>query len=681
MHAILLFAALLTRLADMVSIVESDTTYCDSLFCVTGTISYVIAYQENFCHVLIEEDGIGIDISGTLGTEPPRPGDVICIEGVFADTRTDGVQPQFTRLTTIGHRVPPVPAKGKASEIMSGRHDFHRAHLVGEVCDAGSSGTNPFWNFLSIISDGHRYYAPIPVRGASLGQLEGLIGSKVQLDGFPTSHDRSYRFLDERRFMVADMNHITVIAKPAQDPFSAAPSVADLRRLMPEQISQLGRHKAIGRVLTVWQNNNALLRMSDNRIAIVSFSDPTSAKRGQHVEVIGYPSTDGFILRLSRALSRPFAGTDLVKSDSRSLDADDAKDIASIKAFDQGSRQGRRIRLCGNVAGFPKNKSEMQSFLLEVDGWLLTVDFSSQPQVAKSLEPGCRVRLTGTCVLETESWRVMSNGKLMNGIMLVIDRADDLVILKRPPWWTPLRLSILIVFLLLLLAGILFWNRMLHRLSEKRGLELFRERSANAQAELKTEERTRLAVELHDSLSQILTGAAMQLDAGEIGAAKRILASCRRELRCCLWDLRSHAIDAERFDDAIRETLAPHIGKRQATISLSIPSATLSEPLRHAALRIIREATVNAIRHGHATAISISGKLANRRLSITITDNGRGFDPNVSTGSASGHFGILGMRERARAFNGSLTITSAPGKGTKVAVTLEETPEYDLETA
>lgn len=118
MHAILLFAALLTRLADMVSIVESDTTYCDSLFCVTGTISYVIAYQENFCHVLIEEDGIGIDISGTLGTEPPRPGDVICIEGVFADTRTDGVQPQFTRLTTIGHRAPP-PYRPKGKPLKS----------------------------------------------------------------------------------------------------------------------------------------------------------------------------------------------------------------------------------------------------------------------------------------------------------------------------------------------------------------------------------------------------------------------------------------------------------------------------------------------------------------------------------------------------------------------------------
>ncbi len=62
-------------------------------------------------------------------------------------------------------------------------------------------------------------------------------------------------------------------------------------------------------------------------------------------------------------------------------------------------------------------------------------------------------------------------------------------------------------------------------------------------AELKTAERTRLAAEIHDSISQILTGAAMQLDAGETAAAKRILASCRRELRACLWDLRSRALD------------------------------------------------------------------------------------------------------------------------------------------
>ena len=70
---------------------------------------------------------------------------------------------------------------------MDGRHDFHRALLVGEVRDVEPSGTNPCWNYLSIIDDGRQYYAPIPVHGASLKDLEALIGSTVRLDGFPDS--------------------------------------------------------------------------------------------------------------------------------------------------------------------------------------------------------------------------------------------------------------------------------------------------------------------------------------------------------------------------------------------------------------------------------------------------------------------------------------------------------------
>jgi signal transduction histidine kinase len=212
----------------------------------------------------------------------------------------------------------------------------------------------------------------------------------------------------------------------------------------------------------------------------------------------------------------------------------------------------------------------------------------------------------------------------------------------------------------------------LRNLSEKRGRELFRERSASALAELKTTERTRLAADIHDSISQILTGAAMQLDAGETNAAKRILASCRRELRACLWDLRNHALDAENFADAVRETIAPHLRGRAVVIDLNFPSDKMSEAFRHAALCIIREATVNAIRHGRAETIEIAGELSERRLVFTVTDDGKGFDPANCHGSADGHFGILGMRERAKAFNGSVKIASKPGNGTKVSVVLEE---------
>jgi signal transduction histidine kinase len=229
----------------------------------------------------------------------------------------------------------------------------------------------------------------------------------------------------------------------------------------------------------------------------------------------------------------------------------------------------------------------------------------------------------------------------------------------------------------LVIAAILIWNRQLKNLSEKRGKELFRERSASAIAELKTEERTRLAAEIHDSISQILTGAAMQLDAGEIQAAKRILASCRRELRACLWDLRSHALDAENFSDAIKETLVSHMNGRSASIEIDIPSSKMSERLRHAALCIIREAVVNAIRHGRAETIAISGDFDGHNLVFSIVDDGKGFNPTTARGSKDGHFGLLGMRERAKAFKGSVTISSSSGNGTEIAVVLEDHDENE----
>ena len=73
----------------------------------------------------------------------------------------------------------------------------------------------------------------------------------------------------------------------------------------------------------------------------------------------------------------------------------------------------------------------------------------------------------------------------------------------------------------------------------------------------------------------------MQLDAGETGAAKRILASCRRELRCCLWDLRSRALDAKDFQDAVR--LARGLKPDLIILDLRMPvkdgSATAAEIL------------------------------------------------------------------------------------------------------
>ena len=676
LSTITLLAASLVRLGDLAAAVEADTYDHCAEFCVTGTVTYVLNFQEKFYHVLVEDGGRGVDIVGTINPGPPPvPGDRVRLDGAIVPSVAGSIIPEFRTLERLGRGKAPTPVEGSAEEIMSGRHDFQRAHLVGELRDVEPSGTNPCWNYLSIISGGRQYYAPIPSRGATLAELEALIGSTVKLDGFPNPHNSSYRFLEERHFLVSNLDRIEILSHPPEDLFEKAPSVAALRQLSSEMIPLLGRHKAEGRLITIWQSRNALLMMKDGRYAIVSFIDPVDIPRGESVEVIGYPSTDGFTLRLSRAMARRSECTPFKEPPAIPFSESDFKRHLSAESLTKITLQGKRIQLCGTIADFGEGQRESKTIPLAIAGRLLDIDFSAVPQFCGKIVPGCRVRVAGTCVLATENWSSLSSGTQLTGIRLVVDRPNDVEILARPPWWNLTRLTGVVAILVFIIAAILIWNRSLRNLSEKRGRELFRERSASALAELKTTERTRLAAEIHDAISQVLTGAAMQLDAGEIQTAKRILASCRRELRECLWDLRSHALDAENFADAIRETLAPHLGEINVSIDIDIPASQMSESLRHAALCIIREATVNAIRHGRARNVAISGGLDGRRLEFSVVDAGRGFDPARAKGSKDGHFGLLGMRERAKAFNGSVAITSSPGNGTEVSVTLEAQSE------
>ena len=674
--AFAILVAAMTQLSDVATAVKTDTVPPCPDFCVTGTVAYALHFDGRRCQILVEDGDIGVVATATHDSATlPDLGDRVLLEGALVRLDQGDIRPEYNRIETLGHTDPPPPREGPATEIMSGRHDFHRAILIGEVRDVEPSGTSPNWNYLSLISEGHQYYVPIPTSGATLRQIEPLIGSMVRLDGFPDSHNCSRRFLDERRFVVSGYSNIDVITPPPDDPFVNAPAVESLRRLSSEALPRLGRHKTLGRLIAKWQSVHALLEMSDSRKALITFSSATDLPRGAAVEVIGYPSTDGFFLRLSRAIGRQVAGEQFAEPEVQDLDKHILEDLLSDDFSDKLILQGKRIRLCGTIADFGEGPRESKTLPLSIAERLLDVDFSSVPESCDAIVPGCKVRVTGTCVLATENWASLSTGTTLNGIRLVVDRPDDVEILARPPWWNLTRLSVVIALLVIVIAAILFWNRELRKLSEKRGRELFRERSASAIAELKTSERTRLAAEIHDSISQILTGAAMQLDAGETQAAKRILASCRRELRCCIWDLRGNALEAVNLADAIKATLAPHLGGCSLALDFDVPSSSLSEAIRHAALSIIREATVNAIRHGHARTVAVSGELSGRRLSFSVVDDGKGFDPEDCRGSAEGHFGLMGMKERAKSFNGSFSISSSPENGTEIAVTLEDSPQ------
>jgi two-component system, NarL family, sensor histidine kinase UhpB len=92
-----------------------------------------------------------------------------------------------------------------------------------------------------------------------------------------------------------------------------------------------------------------------------------------------------------------------------------------------------------------------------------------------------------------------------------------------------------------------------------------------------------------------------------------------------------------------------------------------------AVFRIAQEALTNSVRHSKATEVTVSLKSSEKKLVLCITDNGVGFDTEDQISlSAGGRFGLISMRERAIAAGGEFRVESAPGKGTKVIVELNQ---------
>lgn len=194
-------------------------------------------------------------------------------------------------------------------------------------------------------------------------------------------------------------------------------------------------------------------------------------------------------------------------------------------------------------------------------------------------------------------------------------------------------------------------------------------------------ERNRLARELHDTLAHSLTALSVSLETVkayfDIDREKSrelletSLETTRKgasETRRALKSLRSSDLEDLGLGLAIQRTAESAAARLNLNLEIDLPDPmpSLSPGIEQTIHRIVQEAVENVARHSQATKLSVRLK-SNGHTILTVEDNGTGFDTSKET---TGHFGLVGMRERAELAGGSLSIESKNGRGTRVVLTI-----------
>jgi signal transduction histidine kinase len=197
------------------------------------------------------------------------------------------------------------------------------------------------------------------------------------------------------------------------------------------------------------------------------------------------------------------------------------------------------------------------------------------------------------------------------------------------------------------------------------------------------EERRRLARELHDETSQILSALIMNIDVLEtevsvpapsrsrLEAAKALAEEAARNLGKVLLDLRPALLDEFGLVAALRWYISQFQDMWDLPVDFAADGAKrLPEHVETAAFRIVQEALANVARHARASEAHVREWVEGEAVHLEIVDDGAGFDVEEAmvrarNGDAAG---LTGMRERAELLGGSLQVRSRPGKGTAVSV-------------
>ncbi len=205
-------------------------------------------------------------------------------------------------------------------------------------------------------------------------------------------------------------------------------------------------------------------------------------------------------------------------------------------------------------------------------------------------------------------------------------------------------------------------------------------------------ERNRMARELHDTLAHTLSGLSVQLETARTfwdvdeatakGLLDQSLAATRsglQETRRALQSLRASPLEDLGLVLALRELAESAESRTYLKLNLNLPTQPIELPaaIEQGIYRVAQEAVNNVVKHATAQTLTLSLKIEDQ-IELLVADDGVGFSTtstsSTSTGSVDGkdgHYGLVGIQERAALIHGQLTITSQPQQGTTILLQVE----------
>ena len=620
--------------------------------------------------VVMRDETAGIYFEGTQSVVAKiRRGDLIEIEGV---SDPGGFAP-FVRLQKyrkLGTAPIPEPQHVTFEQLINGKLDAQWVEVSGVVRNSEPANYSSMRGKLELATGGER----LAVRTSDPLTAGAYVDAEVTLRGVCFNQHNANRQLVSPMLHVPVGSPIFVSATSPADPYSLPLTpVATLMQFEPQ--GNYGHRVHVRGVVTFHRAGQFLWLRENGRGLKIQTKQADTVRAGDEVDVLGFPNRGDYTPILEDAVFRVVKPGDTPAPTDVTTTTAAVEHDADLIEFEAALRELKPVIQGSNLV------AEL-SLNWGTDSVKALLQLPLNQQIPKEWSEGSLLRVVGICSVTRDESGPVSGIWTPRSFRLLLRSMADVNVAQPPPRWTLERIFWLFVAIsitsLLVAAGAMMVAR--RRLKEQAT------RRALAEAEFAAilKERNRVAREIHDTLAQGLGAISMRLELAKnelktdaaaatqhIEAAHQQARGSLAEARNSIWNMRSQVLEKRDLPGALSDIL------RQLTdgTGIEIKCPTRNQPRRlppvveNDLLRIGQEAITNAVKHARAKHIELAFDLDEKRLELSVKDDGCGYDGNTTRITKRG-FGLVGMRERATQLRGELTVRSKPGEGTEIKFTM-----------